>query len=66
MYTTDSELLFIKRLGEWSKSNGGKPRDREKCLKGYIESVPLRKNWGDIDPDIVENYAKTLYDLVRR
>tara|TARA_R110002020_G_scaffold255088_2_gene468867 strand:- start:569 stop:880 length:312 start_codon:yes stop_codon:yes gene_type:complete len=64
-YGLFDELNFIKALANPYRSFGKSGEqllnslcddyrlDPEKCLKGYLKSMHLRKNWGGIDPDMI-------------
>ena len=42
-WSTYQEIKFLKGLGKYTGQ-------RLLCLQNYLEPMPLRHNWGDIDP----------------
>jgi len=60
-WTTEHEIKFIASLGtgRWKKGFGP---SRKELLHRYLESLNLRKVWGGIDREAVEEYARTLLE----
>ena len=51
---TENEIRFINGLGGFSETRAS----REELLEKYIESIGLRRNFCDINRDVVTRVAK--------
>lgn len=58
MWTTASEIDFIKGIGTFSIQGKGGLYSRKELLSGYISSCQLRAKWGSIDRSAVMDFAK--------
>jgi len=60
MWSTKSELEFLKDIGQYGEKSTGRKRSRKKCLTGYIRGCESRADWTGIDKDAVLAFAKEL------
>ena len=62
MWSTKSEMDFLKEIGQHSTKSTGKPRDRKKCLVGYLKGCEKRDNWNGINKEVVVSFAEQLLE----
>ena len=55
-WTTGDEIRFIAGLG--THSDHGKQLSHGDWVKRYQQTIPLRRDWGDMDPVAVRRAAK--------
>ena len=53
---TQSELTFVRGLGNWSRSLA----DRDQLLRNYLYSMKHRHDWGAINPREVKQEVERL------
>lgn len=62
VWTTLAEMEFLEKIGTFSspENRGGDSlhRHRIKCLKGYLDNIDLRTDWGRIDKTRVREKAE--------
>lgn len=58
-WTTRDETCFLDGIGTHTLSPVLTVAGRIVLLQQYIDTMSLRADWGDIDPDKVRQYAQT-------
>lgn len=58
-----SEMQFIDRLG---LNNNRTAYSRIRCLQGYLAGLKLRRDWGNMDPLIIIDYARQALKKAQR
>ncbi len=56
--STESELLFLHKIGEWQSGVGIPEKVRQHYLRGYLKGCYKRVNWGRIDREIILKYVE--------
>lgn len=59
-HTTQDEFDFLENIGTYREN--GVPETKKNLLKGYLVGASKRVNWGEIDKDVVINFAKEKLD----
>jgi hypothetical protein len=55
----ERELTFLKGVGSWSPQEASnKGYSRAGLLKKYYNTMHVRSDWGDIDPNRVRGYLR--------
>jgi hypothetical protein len=55
-WSTADEIKFLKSLGQYGSS--AKLAGRRALLRGYVEALDKRRQWGDLSPATVRAYAE--------
>jgi len=65
MYTTNDEILYIDNIGKMIPSDWDvKPTENEMLLN-YLNAMPFRTVWGDIDVNVIVEYVLKRLALVQ-
>ena len=56
-WNTKAEITYLKKIGRWDREH---PRNRQKCLEGYLTGSKLREHWNDINREEVIDFATEL------
>lgn len=55
----DRELDFLRHLGSWSPQTvPNKRSNRKQLIRKYYNTMHLRCDWGDVDPNKVRSYLR--------
>jgi hypothetical protein len=52
------ELAYIRGLGRWSSPVARRGMTRRQLLEQYLETLPQRARWGELDPVVVEQAVR--------
>jgi len=63
LWTLRHEKAFIDRLGEHNEERYCKYNKKTMLIK-YVSALPLRSNWGDLNPEEVVDYAVDMLERV--
>ena len=62
-YSTENEIQFLSGLGKYCLASNGKPAfDKLELLKGYLQSMRFRTEWGWINKLRVEQEVIALIE----
>ena len=70
-HSTENELNYLKRIGNFHKDLGCE-KDysdyirRLWLLEGYRNGMKDRKDWGDIEVDVIRDYVETSIDFLKK
>lgn len=62
MWSTESEVKFLKGLGTYSNILKGGEKTLKDLLAGYVRGLDRRKKWDNIDKGIIKNVALGMLD----
>ena len=70
-HSTENELSFLRRLGNFHWELGCEKDYMDYVrklwlLEGYQKGMKDRKDWGDIEVDVIKNYIKTSIEFLRK
>ena len=55
----DREIAFLRGLGNWPPQTASRSDScRRNLLKKYYNTMHLRNNWGEVDPNKVRGYLR--------
>lgn len=62
---TSDECRFLDKLGAHGLRPDQELERKAGLLRQYLQAIPLRSSWGDLQPGVIQAYAQKLLERLQ-